>query len=432
MFFVWSISFIDPDFGWHLRSGQYFIENGIPKTDIYTYTAQDFPWVNHEWLSDTLLARLAMLDSYWIIAAIYAALWTSTLAIVGRKIHAALIVLAAFALLPFLGVRALTWSVVGLALLMLLLRQENTRWRLLIPPLFLLWANMHGSFLIGIIYGGWWVLKERSWKLLLLGAISLLLTVCNPYGVEIYTEVFRTMLDTNLHNRVAEWARFAIPLGSVAYTLVWLGITVQHGRDWKKYIRLDILLFLMSISSVRMVPLFILVSLPYLAEDIKSIGRNIKSSGTSVHIQRKVKQIAIWTVVIGAPALFIVSQLPRPGAPKSQYPNEAVTYLREHPCRGNIFNSYDYGGYLIWKLPEHKVYIDGRMPSWSHNGTNYMEDYLRIKQDVSFRREQFSRYNITCVLVENGSAMLGDLRKAGWRETVNDGTSTLLIAPARS
>lgn len=408
VFFLWSLSFMDPDFGWHVRAGQYFAAHGVPHTDVFTYTAADFPWVSHEWLSDIFLAKLGDAGSYGLLAAVYAGLWTLALGIAGRGVHPVVLIVAAVGMLPFLGVRAMVWSVLGMAVLMLLLRQKDQRWRLLIPPLFLLWANVHGSFLIGIAYGGWQVLRERSWKLALLGVASLLVTLVNPYGLELYREIFQTMFDGDLHARVSEWSRFAIPFSAAAYMVLWFGITAQHGFKLRPYIRFDVLLAGMTLMSARMVPLFIIVSLQPLWADIRAIDERIARAGSPVEFQRRVRRIGQWLLIAACAGLFAIGMV-RSHHDAVSFPVGAVAYLREHPCEGNVFNSYNYGGYLIHELPSHKVYIDGRMPSWRLGDTKYMDDYLRVLEEKAFRQSEFARYGITCVLIEEAERMVEEL-----------------------
>jgi len=56
IYLVAALLLLDPDFGWHLQAGNYFLAHGIPATDVFTYTAKNFPWVDHEWLGDILLS----------------------------------------------------------------------------------------------------------------------------------------------------------------------------------------------------------------------------------------------------------------------------------------------------------------------------------------------------------------------------------------
>lgn len=427
IFFLWSYTTIDSDFGWHLRSGQYFIEHGVPKNDIFTYTAGSFHWVNHEWLSDIVVATVYDLGSYELLALLYAGMWTMAIAIMGRKVHPAFIAAAAVAILPFAGVRALTWSALGLALLVLIIRQKNKKWRMIIPLLFLVWANFHGSFLIGIAYGGWQVLRERSWKLAVIGVLSLAVTFINPYGAELYTEVFRTMLDSDLHATINEWARFAIPLSAVPYVLVWLGLTIYRNQwEWRRYVRFETLLFVMSVSSMRMTPLFVLSSLTGLQQTVEEIGNALPKKDQQRG--RQAAKVAAITLVIVSLALPVVETFAKSGQGRG-YPVQAVQYLTAHPCEGHLFNSYNYGGYLIWQLPSHKVYIDGRMPSWEHETGTYMKDYNKVLSDEAFRVQEFEKYTITCVIIEKKTELSRQLKDQGWQIEAEDGSSYLLLKP---
>lgn len=429
LFYLQAWLVLDPDFGWHLQSGRYFIEQGIPSTDIFTYTASDFPWVNHEWLSDVVLAGLHELGGLSLLQAVFAAIWTVAIGIAGRKAHPVLLLAATCAILPFTGVRALTWSVLALVSLKLLLDQTNKNWRYLIPLLFLVWANFHGSFLVGIAYGGWHVLRERSWRLAGVGIASLTLTLITPYGIRLYGEVFQTMLDSSLSQRIVEWSSLALPIGAVGYSLIWLSLlAVRGGRQWRSYIRFDALLFMMSLGSLRMFPLFVVVSLPYMAADISDLSRRIRQAQAPTHRQKRVQAVAVWSIAVTMPLLMLIELIPRQdGFEPIAYPNQAIDYLTEQPCPGNLFNSYDFGGYLIWKLPSHKVYIDGRMPSWQHEGTKYMDNYLEVLDNPVFRAKEFERHDINCVLVPNQAVMVSELTQQDWQVKVNDGQSSLLI-----
>ena len=101
LFFLWSLYTLDPDFGWHLRAGQYFLSNGVPASDIFTYTASSFPWVDHEWLSDIFVALVYQLGSFWLLAAIYAGMWTTAVALVSKKVPYAIIIVGVIAIMPF-------------------------------------------------------------------------------------------------------------------------------------------------------------------------------------------------------------------------------------------------------------------------------------------------------------------------------------------
>lgn len=85
---------------------------------------------------------------------------------------------------------------------------------------------------------------------------------------------------------------------------------------------------------------------------------------------------------------------------------KAVEFFRENPnsCAGNLFNSYNFGGFLIWRLPEKKIFIDGRMPSWTKNGAifgpTFFADYEKMAENPDFLREIFAKYDISCAAID--------------------------------
>lgn len=427
LFFVLSFLRLDPDFGWHLTAGDYFLHNGVPHTDIFTYTAANFPWVNHEWLSDIFVSLLNSFGGYPLLAALYAALWTLAFFIVGRRISGPLVLLGVIAVLPFAGVRAVTWTVLGVAILYVIVKLKNQRLWFLIPLLFLLWANVHGGFAIGLVLLGYWAIAKRSPRLLLVLIASFAVTFINPYGIELYVEIFRTMLDGSLRFVITEWAPIGTLWQVVGYVAIWgAGFIVLRGKKWKSYLQLDVLLFIAALSSIRHYPLFVLLSLPFTDGYVTQLTSKIPHK---LHLaQRRV----LWAIVIiiasiAAWGIYDIYSIPLDR--ETGYPRSAVTELQRRPCEGNLFNDYTAGGYLIWKLPGQKVYIDGRMPSWEGDGHKYMDDYLRIFTDKDFRRDQFKKHGITCVLVRSGekpSELVVDLKNEGWRVRSEDSRLILL------
>lgn len=424
VFFLNAFWSIDPDFGWHLMAGRSFLLHGIPQTDIFTYTASNFPWIDHEWLSDVTVASLYGTASYWLVALCYAGLWTAAIVLAGKRVQLSIVVIAAAALLPFAGARTVALSVFGLALVIALLRQKYTKWRLALPLLFLVWANMHGSFVLGLAYVAYRALIARSRPLVILTIVSVVCTFVNPYGAGIYVEVFRTMSDTSLHHTISEWQALALPLASLPYMFVWIAfLVIRNKTAWRRYLSFDVLMFLASVSSMRMTPLFVVVSLPALQRYIQEVGATVPEAAH--RLARKGAAIIVVIVLI----LTTITMAGSVNVSTRQYPWQAVAYLKAHPCDGNLFNAYGMGGFLIWQLPGHKVYIDGRMPSWEQNGRKYMTDYERMYTDTQFRTQQIATYHIRCVVDSRESAIITSLKAAHWRVAVDDGDSVLLLAP---
>jgi hypothetical protein len=89
----------------------------------------------------------------------------------------------------------------------------------------------------------------------------------------------------------------------------------------------------------------------------------------------------------------------------SVYPVKAVKFLENNPKKGELFSVYDWGGYLVWKLPDKKVFIDGRMPSWRWQSpdkkfsNNAFKEYLNIFSGKENFEKSAKKYHINTVLI---------------------------------
>lgn len=218
LFFIRSLLFLDPDFGWHLRMGQFILTNGIPQTDPLSYTMSSFPFIDHEWLTNVILARLYPLIGFTGLAFLAAfAVVTALFLVIPKKNSSwALIplLLTAALILPFAGVRVQTITWLFMAFLLKIVLDESfwRRWRFLLPPLFLFWVNLHGGFAggVGVLFLALavkvWVDKSFWKEAFLFGILCLGATFINPYGPRIWEEIWRQGSDTSLRFSIVEWA----------------------------------------------------------------------------------------------------------------------------------------------------------------------------------------------------------------------------------
>ncbi len=313
----------DPDFGWHLQSGKTVIETRlVPKQDIFSYTMPDYPWVEQEYLSDAiyyvlyrfgngtlLLSLLYVLVGFFIFVLLLPRLcgcsnWEDRM----------LIALSAFfASRPFFGVRSQVLGWLGFLLVWFLWTKyqevHEKKWLWLLPLLFFAWANLHPSFPVGFVLLGIlmffditgafpdasfvsfdsfraWFWKQKE-KLILFASVvivSLAVTLINPFGYRLYMDIVYAV--TNQFNRefIAEWTPSAINAQNLVVFYVYLFSfffivfnQVGRSRSWgggeagkgeEIFSFRDttlLLLFLASaLSSQRLVPFFVLVSLPML------------------------------------------------------------------------------------------------------------------------------------------------------------------------
>lgn len=435
LFFTATFIRLDPDFGWHLRSGQEFFINEIPAYDIFTYTASDFPWINHEWLSDIILYLIHSLGGVTLLAVFYSSLWTLSIYIVGRKALSPIVILATLLILPFSGIRAITYSVLGLSLLIGIINSKNKKLIYVVPFIFLVWANMHGSFVLGLAYVGYKALLSKSRRLFALLAIGSLCTVINPYGYHIYVEVIRTLMDSKLSFRIAEWQPLIIPISAIPIVSLYiLGIAMRPRKKLKDYLSFPNFMLLASLSSQRNWPIFGLFSIRSTSKDIEniilSLPKKLKPLTKRVFIF-----IGLLFCVFSTYSLY--NTIKTSSNHTAYTAPEVVAYLKENPCEGNIFNHYNFGGYLIWQLPNQKVYIDGRMPSWesvSEPGRMYMDNYEDILNSEEFARADFAKHDITCVLIFNNNTELFTWisKDINWGQKIKTDAYSLFIKNANT
>ncbi len=414
---VWAFAYIaylcthrlDPDFGWHFRSGQYILAHGVPHHDVFTYTAKGFVWINHEWLNDVFVYAVAHHLGYAALGLFEAGLWTLALvlAVWPRRIGWAAVGLALGALLTYLAVRPEVWTALGLALLIRLIEAKRPRYWLLVP-LFGLWANLHAGFALGLGLVALKAILDRSRRLALWGLAAAAATLVNPYGFGVYVELWRTMSDGALGSRIVEWGPLAVNYAVAPY-VVTLVVVLIVARGWT-FVRVrGVVLLAAALWASRQLPLAVVGTLGLINESIEralACMENRLFRATAAILAGVAFSFA---VLVWPPAVNNGMSLAQPVA--------VFRALKAAPCRGHVFNDYNYGGFMIWVLPGVPDYIDGRMPSWRGPQGSYLDRYLEVLQGGAVSDAEFARYNVQCaVLSEYDTKLSAHLsRQPGWR-----------------
>src|SRR6202163_3790669 len=302
----------DPDLWWHLRTGQWIVETAhIPHTDPFSFTRAGHAWVSHEWLSEVVFYELwkhagaaaLIVFSAIITTAGFMLLYLRCL-LYGAKKHwaAAATVLGALASAPSLGVRPQMFTFTLASLLLWLLDSGNKsanksgdksgdkkdRPRLLfwIPPLFLLWLNLHAGFALGLAllfaYGvglivetsigntPWQQARPIVLRVLLLLLACLALVPLNPSGAQLYRYPFDTLCSSGMRSFIVEW--FSPDFHEWLYRpflLVWLllltALASSRSRPKGRVLVPLLLTSFAALDAVRHIPIFILVAIPVIA-----------------------------------------------------------------------------------------------------------------------------------------------------------------------
>lgn len=429
---------LDPDFGWHLRTGSLILERGVPKIDWYSYTMPNFPWIDHEWLTDIVIYKIhsllgiqAVLLFFLILTSLAFVLLIKTRSLWYFFLP---VLLGYWACLGFLGIRPQLLTILFIAILWKILREfldSGSRLIYLCPVLFIIWVNLHGGFLAGLFLLAlililelfkksnfskkiisWHFLKqqnfqEHSWRqisiLFALLILSFLATFINPYGLRIYEEVFRTIGDSFLRFHIAEWLPLflggSLPVLIISYiSLFWGLFLVFRKKIDFTYSILLLVFFLFALSNQRHFFIFVILSIPIFAELIFYLWKAADPAALK-SLFKGFKKCLIFCILLGILAVVWYS-IPQNENCSLVYPEKALCFLKTLPLSENLLNEYAWGGYLIWQLPERKLFIDGRMPSWRQNTQFVFNDYVKIMDAEENFQELLEKYEIQIALLD--------------------------------
>jgi len=456
---------LDPDMWWHLRTGEYIMQEGIPHEDIFSFTVPDHEWITHEWLSQVIMWNIYQAGGWAGLILFFAAIITATFTLVyavtpGRPFLAAFVVLlAAIASAIVWGVRPQMFNLLLTAVFLFLVERvkagkmdKRAFW--LLPPLTILWANLHSGYLLGIVVLATYTIGEAlqqwrggdgrtlSWSSIrLLGAmavLSFLAAALNPNSIQLWIYPFLTLGSSAMQAYIVEWhspdfhRNIFWPFVAMA-ALGIIGMIFSNKRpSWT-----DILLFggtaAAGLMSARNIPLFAVIAAPivarYLLSSVEKTAVYPTLSGeSSTNPPSRLMAALNWLIlitVVFASLLWTVDKIGRnETAVDEQYPSRAVTYLQESGLadqRG--YNQYGWGGYLIWHgIP---VFVDGRADVY---GDVFLDYYMQTFKTTETWREPLDEYDIQYVLMAKNTPLTILLKEStDWHEAYNDDLAQIFI-----
>jgi hypothetical protein len=448
-------SIASADFWWHLRTGQLIFDtHAVPHTDPFSFTALGRPWIAHEWLSELVMYLLYRLGGYSAILLVFSAVAALAFGLMAWRSQGAAatrifaLVLAVWCAHPTFSIRPQEFSLLLFALFYALLenfrRTGSVRGLMLLPPLALLWVNLHGGYVLGpaliLLFGAGAAgdalarlpaarpFGAQAKALGLTLAACLLVVPVNPNGVLMYVYPFRTLHSEAMRALLMEWQppNPRLPLFYPFFLLVGLGALALLVR--RKNLRVaEVLIFAFfagaALHSMRFISLCALAAIPVLAGVLPKRAESPapKPARTLLPLQ-----IAAVVLAAGFAGWFIRRSFAgTPAVVRAHFPVEAVNFLEQHHLPGRIFNSYDFGGYLIWRLyPEYRVFVDGRADVY---GDAFLTRFVEIYLGEVNPRPEFDRLGIRTVIVEP-QAMVGALLSMGhdWKIVYADRVAVIL------
>jgi hypothetical protein len=319
-----------------------------------------------------------------------------------------------------------------------------------LPLVFALWANTHGSFVFGLmVLGTYWAAGSLHFNLSSLesvrwtpqqgrhiGLISLLSVLAlnlTPYGTRLLAYPFQMAFSqpVNIAN-VQEWRPMPFELlpGKMFLGMVLLFLLAQV--LWRLTYPLEdfaLLLFAIYAACVhrRFILFFALLFAPWLA-------RLLARWAPRYYAERDPYALNFILIVMIAAGMakFFPSNRELDRVMANGFPKGAVDYLRQHPAPGPLFNEYFWGGYLIQSLaPQQKVFIDGRADVYEDNGV--FSDYLLITSLDNRTLSLLHKYGVKACLIDSKSplaAFLGSL--PDWERVYGNNTSVLFFRKERA
>jgi len=464
-FFLASRPLSDGDFWWHLKTGEYILQNrAIPRVDFYSFTNVGKPWVAHEWLSEVIFYQVYSHLGFNALIFIFGVLGALAFWIVYRRCHAhpyiglVASLLGMASILTTVGVRPRTFTLLFASIYLLMLTRyarEGKRgglWWLI--PLMALWVNLHAGFLIGLVLiavtlvgipldslaqgerltSGWSRIKKLLW--LLIGCT--LAVNLNPQGPRIFLFPFEFFLSPIQQNTVHDWLspNFHDPEMLPVAVLILL-TTAAMALSPTRVRPSELLLFLSTLyatlKSNRHVAIFALVAAPLLANYLQIW---IESVRLQKHFDMKRAETPtrlglLFGIVLLIPIVALAAKL------KSEVygqftqrqltvPLDAVRELKEKGITGNTFTDPNiWGGYFIWAMPTNPVYIDGRIDMY---GDEFVNDYIKLVSGLVDCKQSFDRYGVrVAVLSQNSVIKLELQRSSEWRKIFEDDMAVVFV-----
>lgn len=449
---------LDPDSWWHLKYGDMILRTGHwPTVDTWSFTVHGMPRIAYEWGGEVLTALayhlgglrgmdvLVITLTSIIVLLIYYFAWLRC-----RNSYAAFF--ATFILLP-VAVLCFTLrpQLIGYIFVLVTLialerfRQGEQKSLWVLPPIFLLWVNTHGSFTLGfMVLGLYWLCglvnfdsgglyavrwrPEQRLHMGLVGLLSVAVLPLTPYGTrlamvpfEVASSLPLNMADINEWQplNLAGWQTKLLVLLLFGFFLAQFAFRLRFRLE---EFGLFLIVVYLTFVHIRFAILFAVIFAPLVASFFVRWAP-VYNPINDKHAINAVLMLAALTAMVW----FLPSQAKLENTISKQVPVAATRYLRRHPISGRMFNDYGYGGYLVWALaPQRQVFIDGRGDIYEWGGAfSAYANVIELKPDAL---AVLQSYRISfCLIRPNGAlaTLLG--ASSGWKEVYRDDLSAIFV-----
>jgi hypothetical protein len=477
--------------GWHIRNGQQILlTHSITHTDTFSYTMRGQPWFAWEWLYDVVIAVihqwLGLNGIVFFTAVVIAATFAFVLRFTLRRrgslpvaVTLLLLAVGASTIHFFARPHVLSWLLTVIWFQLLDSSEtaletaadaKQDRRLLWLPVIMLLWANLHGGFLLGIALCGIYLIagliryfsdKEDRQKigpglkrLAVASLFSLLATFVNPYGYKLHVHIYQYLSNRFLMNHIDEFlspnfhgvaqqcfaALLLITVAAVAtkrqklrlsHLLVMI-FAAYSGLYASRNLPVSSILLTMIVAPIMSASIFDTDALQRMTSRLRALilrGNAFAARMTDMELRFRGH---LWPALALLLGLLVCIQHGRLGGRQvmeaqfdaKRFPVQAVEAIAQRGIQDPIFAPDYWGGYLIYRFfPDPRVFVDDRHDLY---GERFLKDYLKVMHVQPDWEKFLNERRVQWILAPAEGSLANILKETpAWKVIYEDSTAVL-------
>lgn len=467
LIFLLSIRVItDSDFGWHVRVGEYIVNTkSIPKTDLFSFSQPDYPYVYHSWASEILIYLSYKLGDLTGSSLLFAAITTASLFFIFATVryisptfNLNFLLLSTLLINSIAGGRTRAFGFLFIAILQFFFIKFSTQNSKIIwvtPLLFIAWVNFHGSFILGIL-----VLlmmsvltfqksRQKAKIMLAITALSTTATLVNPYFTRAWQQAINMSISSfALKNINTDWISL-VSEKTTGWIFAGLVIAILLLIFFKKlpveknYKYLVTTFLILSVISSRFAIALLAFFIPLTSQSLEIFKKSLsKPILNSLPIKFSTLSVLLILILYAIANLFEInfayqsfknySEYMQKYAPQkvnfAVWPYKANQYLNENYQDLRIISDANWGGFMLLISPKTKLFYYGAMDNFIIDGRSFVFEYLDIANTQPGYEEKLNKYGINAVFLPKAFPITDTLKQnTDWQTAYDDEKAIILI-----
>jgi hypothetical protein len=457
----------DADTGWHIRTGDWILQNGqFVHGDLFSFTKPGQTWFAWEWLTDVIFSLLhsamgikGILLYGIILSTLFCAITLRHMVWRGANVFIALpLALMGFgAATVHMLARPHLWTMVLVAASFWLTQRDlkqPTKWVWALVPLTLVWTNLHGGWLaliailgltaVGTAIEAWTGTAQWKtvWRYLALAAACFSVSIVNPYGWRLHAHMYEYMSSSWINELIGEFKSPTFQSENMRQFEILLLLSLGAAGAAllrRRFVGPLLILFWAHncLVSARHIPLFVAVSLPFLADELQRAWNYWTASAKRGSVPAILENLAeeaqgslgrtsLWSIVPFVVVALPLLSIPWPqDLPSFRFPVTMAAKHKELLINSRLYTEDQWADYLIYRAsPRQKVFFDGRSDFY---GETISRDYCLLMNGSYRWKELMNKYGFNAVLIRPTWALASLLKQSpDWR-VVDDDTKAILF-----